>query len=647
MSELTVPGIFGNGMVLQCEAPVPVWGKGPAGAEISVCLRAKMARARVADDGCWRLELEPLAASAEPAELRISAEPAAVNGSVTIQNVLVGEVWVCSGQSNMEWILRDTENAVVEIAGADYPEIRRFKVPHLSEFEEQDDCPGSWAVCSPETAASFTAVGYYFAKGIRRSKDIPVGLISSNWGGTPVESWSSLPALRAHADWADFEKRIAAVQETLADPENGDDVRESAAFAQAQEAWDVLADSEQAFARVGFDDSAWDTMLVPQLWEKVGLEVDGVVWFRTTIELPADWAGEDAVLNLGPVDDYDNTFWNGTRIGGVGPDTANSWQVPRQYTIAGELIKPGRNLLAVRVFNVMGAGGICGTPEGLALCRASGGAGLNLAGDWRYQVHLRRPLGEPLNMGWLPGGLYNAMIHPLISYGIRGVIWYQGESNADRALQYQTLFADMIRDWRSAWGQGDFPFYFVQLANFNEPQTEPGSGNFAELREAQTMALALPETGMAVIVDIGEAVDIHPQNKRDVGERLAVIARNQIYGEPELVYSGPLYESQQAVNGRLQLKFTHAGTGITTAEIHSEGKYTVREPGKIAPSGFALGKPDGSWVWAQARIVGLDTIELWHDEVPAPSDVRYGWHDNPVCNVYNREGLPAVPFRTR
>lgn len=649
---LSLPGIFAADMVLQRGIPVPVWGRGPAGATITVRFAGQVKSTTVAPDGRWRLDLDSLQGSAKPQPLSVSSSPEAENGDKTFENVVVGEVWICSGQSNMEWTVARSRDPEKEAVGATYPQIRCFKVPHVSTFEPQQDLPGSWTVCGPDTVLNFTAVGYFFGRDLHEKLRVPIGLISTNWGGTPAESWTSVPVLQQHADWETFKNRIDQMRQQQQPGGKERYERELAEWNRLTRGTGRHIDpgmgpEEAAFAKG--PGAKWKTMKLPGLWEQQGLPADGVVWFARTIELPEKMNRHDLLLDLGPIDDYDTTFFNGVKVGEADRSDPDAWKKPRRYPVSGKIVKGGKNTIAVRVFDHYGGGGFGGKPEQLRLLDSDQKPLMNLAGTWQYKVALHlppRPRKPGGRMGWLPGGLYNAMIAPLIPYAIRGAIWYQGESNAGRAFQYRSLFSDMIRCWRHNWQQGDFPFYFVQLANFRTKQVEPADDAWAELREAQTMALQLKNTGMAVIIDIGEAKDIHPKNKQDVGRRLARIARNKLYGETRLVYSGPRYKSMTRKGDKLLLTFDHVGTGLAAAEIKGEGDYTVRKPGQAPLVGFAVAGKDKAFVWADARIVGKDTIEVRSSRIKDPVAVRYAWHINPICNLYNLEGLPASPFRT-
>lgn len=481
-AEVRLANLFQDHMVLQQGQKVAVWGTAAPGERVTVSLAGKQASALAGEDGRWRVELGPLAAGG-PFEMRVEGQNA-----LTLQDVLVGEVWVCSGQSNMAWPVERAANPEQEISQANYPLIRFFTVRQKVAQEPQSEVEGTWEVCSPQTVGHFSAVGYFFARELHRTLGVPVGMINSSWGGTPAEAWTSRPALEA-------------------DP----------ALRPILENWErVLANYPQALQRYQERLKQW---------------------------------GEEA-----------------------------------------------------------------------AKAKAEGRA---------VPPRPQPPLGP--GHPWTPGGLFNGMIAPLTPFAIRGVIWYQGESNAGRAYQYRRLFPTLIQDWRRAWGRGDFPFLFVQLANFMKTLPEPSESAWAELREAQSMALSLPKTGMAVAIDIGEADDIHPKNKQEVGRRLALAALAIAYGK-DVVYSGPLYESMSIEGNRIRLRFKHVDGGLVAKD--GEGL-----------KGFAIAGEDRKFVWAEARIEG-DTVVVSSPQVPNPVAVRYAWADNPVCNLYNRAGLPASPFRT-
>jgi sialate O-acetylesterase len=400
----------------------------------------------------------------------------------------------------------------------------------------------------------------------------------------------------------------------------------------------------KGYAATNFDDAKWKTMKAPGQWEKTGadMNIDGVLWFRKEISLPETMAGKELTMTLGPIDDFDVTYWNGEKIGETTADTAQWWVHPRKYTIPADKVKAGRTIVAVRIFDHFGGGGFSGSDSQMALKTEDESGFLSLAGPWKYVIEhkqdpkalkpTRRPR-PPMGPGnpWAPASLYNAMIHPLIQFRIKGAIWYQGESNAGRAVQYRTLMKAMINDWRRVWGQGDFPFFITQLANFRAAKPEPSEDSWAELREAQNMAMELPNVGVAVTIDIGDAGDIHPRNKQDVGKRLALSALKIAYGQ-DIVHSGPMYDSHAVKDGKIVLKFKSVGSGL------------VARGGKLKR--FAIAGEDKKFVWAEAVIEG-DSVVVSSPDVVKPAAVRYAWETNPAgCNLYNKEGLPASPFRT-
>lgn len=482
--EVRLPKILSDHLVLQQQTPAHLWGWADPGEAVVVSLDSQQARTQAGPDGSWEVFLEPPPAGG-PYQVKVEG-----NNTLVLQNVLVGEVWVASGQSNMAWPVVRSADAQQEIAAGQYPQIRIFTVQRkVSEIPLQD-VEGEWQPVSPETIAEFSAVAYFFGRELHRERQVPVGLIQSAWGGTPAEAWTSREAL-----------------------EN-------------------------------------DLSLHPVLWN----------WKKILLEYPFAWKRFQEELA--------------------------AWE------------------------------------EEAARARAQG------------KTPPSRPR-EPQGPGhpWTPSGLFNAMIAPLTPYAIRGAIWYQGESNAQpyRSLEYRRLFTTLIEDWRSHWNQGPFPFLFVQLANFRAPSPEPVESSWAELREAQSFALSLPNTGMAVAIDIGEADDIHPRNKQQVGRRLALAAQAVAYGQP-VVHSGPRYRGMIREGNRIRLLFDHTGGGLV-----SRSGTPLR--------GFAIAGRDRRFVWAEARIE-KDTVVVSSPQVPDPVAVRYAWADNPDVSLYNREGLPASPFRT-
>jgi sialate O-acetylesterase len=634
-AEVRLPALVGSHMVLQRDVPARVWGWAAPGETVTVALADGLpARATTGADGKWTVDL-PARPAGGPFTMRI----AGVSKTLTLDDVWSGEVWVASGQSNMEWPLRQATGGS-EAARAGCDGLRLFTVAKATSLAPREDVSGQWLACDAPSAEAFSAVAFYFGQAVHRATSVKVGLVHTSWGGTPAEAWTSRGALENEPS---LRPLVAGFDAALRDPAG------RAAYQAKLEAWEKAnypqdesnEGAKQGWQRPEADTSAWSKMDLPQPWEKAGLAIDGAVWFRRTVEIPADWAGHDLVLSLGAIDDFDTTYVAGEEIGHTGVETPAYYSVPRKYTIPGRLVRPGRTVVAVRVFDHYGNGGFTGAAAELRLARKDGeGAALPLGGAWDYRVERRveprvpdyasqprYPTPDDPNS---PTVLYGAMIAPVTPLAIRGAVWYQGESNANGAYQYRTLFPTMIRDWRRAWGRGDFPFLFVQLANFMVRAKEPGESAWAELREAQARTLAVPHTGMAVAIDIGEADDIHPKDKKDVGERLARWALADTYGKP-VEKSGPLYASSAVEGAAIRVRFTHAA-GLST----SDGQ---------APRAFAIAGADRKWRWADGRIDG-ETVVVSAPDVQQPAAVRYGWADNPDATLRNGDGLPVSPFRT-
>lgn len=628
-AQIKLPALFSDNMVLQRNAKIPIWGTAKPGQRITVKIHQQSKTTTAGRDGKWRVDLAAMKAGG-PYELMVSSTE-----TVTFKNVMIGEVWLCSGQSNMEMPLVSTwatvNNFKAEVANANYPELRLFIVKRAKSTKPRTDVESEgWKACDSTSVKNFSATAYFFGRHLQQKLGVPVGLIQSAWGGTVVEAWTSSATLKTVPDVAGFIKLLATSPL--------DSIFDEAAFATKMAAWNRQLDEMDlssngtvpSWINSNFDDSAWATMLLPNPWERAGLpSFDGIMKFRKVIRLPESFNKQNLQLNLGPIDDADVTYFNGTPIGAM-----SIYNQFRHYRVPANLLRAGENVIAVRVLDTGGNGGLYGRPEALNLLKDSTQA-LSLAGEWRYQMgtELQKLPPRPAlaNTPNRPTVLYNAMIAPLVPFAIRGAIWYQGESNAGRAYQYRTLFPLLIKDWRALWGQGDFPFLFVQLANYQPVVKEPGDNDWAELREAQTMTLGLANTGMAVTIDIGDANDIHPGNKQDVGNRLALNARHLVYGE-KIVYSGPIYKSMKVEGNRIRLFFDHAQEGLMNK-------------GADKLQGFAIAGADRKFVWADAMIDGK-TVVVSSSQVAKPVAVRYAWAINPVCNLYNRTGLPASPFRT-
>jgi sialate O-acetylesterase len=620
--SLDLPPLFGDHMVLQREVEVPVWGTSRPGSAIAVAIADQRVETTAGADGAWQVRLAPMPAGG-PHEMVVEGD-----GTVRFSDVLIGEVWLASGQSNMAMPLAGWGRILdyqTEIARADYPEIRLFQVERATSSRPLADVGGSWQPSSPATVAEFSSTAYFFARRVHRETGLPIGLLHSSWGGTVAEAWTSARALETLDDF-----REAAEEISTRTPEKSAAMRATYEAARAERDAAVneqdqgLEGGRALWAAPELDVSEWPTMELPGKWEDRDLpDLDGVVWFRREVEVPGSWAGHDLALSLGPIDDADVTYFNGTEIG-----STSTYDLPRRYTVPAALVRAGRNVLSVRAIDTYLGGGFYGEATELALA-GPGEPPIPLAGPWAYRVGVElEPLPPNPDDPNQPTALYNAMIRPLAPYAVRGVLWYQGESNSSRAYQYRTLFPALIRDWRATWRQDHLPFYFVQLAPFLPGLIE--QNKWPELREAQSMALALPETGMVVTTDIGNPNDVHPKNKQEVGNRLARIALHRLYGK-DVVDSGPVYEAMRVEGSRMRLAFEHAEGGL--------------EAKGGALTGFAVAGEDRIFHPAEARIEG-ESVVVWSDAVPRPKAVRYGWEDSPVCNLYGVYGLPAAPFRT-
>lgn len=620
--------LFSDHLVLQRNVKVPVWGWSSPGTTVTVAFAGQTKTAVAQADGKWVVHLSPMRVSAEPQTLTVTAG----SGSqpVTVQDVLVGDVWLCSGQSNMEMGIGAC-NATNDIAQANFPQIRLLTVPRLIATTPTQTLQCRWLPCSSETIkeglwGGFSAAGFFFGRELYQQLHIPIGLIHSSWGGTVAEAWTSAEGLQPLGDFNQrLEQEVASSKGQKLD------------YDSQYENWCRKNDpgTIQNWAKPDMESSDWKTVRMPQPFEQAGLpDFDGIVWFRHRFELPANWAGKVLKLGLGPVDDIDTTFINGTKIGQM-----NRYDLNRVYSVPAELLKAGVNVVSVRVLDTGGAGGFIGTAEQMFLKPASGPdtTSLSLAGDWqmRDSIPLSKlpapPTASDANNPNIVTVLYNGMIAPLLPFAIKGAIWYQGESNADRAYQYRRLLPAMIEDWRRHFGVGAFPFYIVQLAAFQATQPLPRENDWAELREAQAMtAKTVPHSGLSVAIDIGEANDIHPKNKAEVGRRLALCALAETYGK-KIEFSGPWYKSMKIEDHSIRLSFEHVDDGL------------VAKGGEL--KGFAVAGDDHKFVWATAVIDGKQVV-VSAPGVERPVAVRYAWDIDPVCNLFNQAGLPAVPFRT-
>lgn len=624
-AQIRLPKLVNDHMVLQRDQEINLWGWSEPRDKLTISIGGQEFKTRADKAGKWSVTLPPMAAGG-PLTLRINGK----KDSKIVSDILVGDVWVCSGQSNMEWVLNNTNDAKAAIAAATDRQIRHFKVPHSATYHPQDTLAGgSWVVTDPETAGAFTAVGYYFARELRAAANIPIGLLNTSWGGSRIEPWMDAKTL----GYTDPEALVVNLQkEQAAQEEELQRFMKEKIKGELPKSDRGMANGEPIWHKPDLNDADWADIKVPGLWEQAGWNrLDGIVWFRKTFKLSEEQAKKGGNLGLAMIDDSDITWLNGKKVG----ETPNEYNTVRTYQVAADQLQAGKNTIVVRVEDTGGGGGFHGDPE--LMFFEQDGKRIDLSGEWKYKVGKVVLATGGTNDNHTPTKLYNFMIHPILWYPIKGAIWYQGESNAgnvEQAEAYEMLFKNMITSWREQWGVGEFPFLWVQLANYMTPVDEPAESGWASLRASQSATLSLPNTAEAVIIDIGEANDIHPRNKKDVGYRLALGARKLVYGENDLVYSGPVYQSMQKDGNKLRLQFKHIGGGLTA----KRDKYGYLK-------GFAVAGADGRYVWAKAMIDG-DEILVWSDEVDQPIMVRYAWADNPDdANLYNEEGLPAGPFQ--
>lgn len=624
LAQLECAQIFSDHMVLQREREIQIWGWHDPRSTVTVTMNEVTVTERTNQEGRWQLTLPAMEAGG-PYLLTVTSG----RETITFSDVWIGDVWLCSGQSNMEWPMAAVNNAEAEIASADHPMIRLFDVPHQISLSLEERLPSTtegWKICSPEAVRTFSAVAFFMARELQPELGVPIGLVSSNWGGTIVETWTSREAIMTDPDFSMFDaenleegmrKKAEAAKQKMEEF-----LRE---FSPGSEMTDGVYTWQEADANT----EGWKTTSLPGLWEDSDAPgFDGSMWYRKSVTLTREEAESGATIFLGKIDDHDITWINGQEIGRI--EMYNEF---RAYPVPEGVLKEGENIIAVRVMDTGGGGGFWGESSDMRL--ESGDYIKPLAGSWIFRpgVPLENAGSGGIGPNDAPTLLYNGMIHPIFPYTLKGAIWYQGESNADRAAQYQRLFPLMINDWRDRWGY-EFPFLWVQLANFMAEREEPGQSNWAELREAQSMTLTLPHTGQAVIIDIGEADDIHPRNKQDVGKRLALSALHVAYDQ-ELVHSGPVFTEMEIRDGAAYLTFEEIGSGLEAMDKYGYIK------------GMAIAGEDREWHWAMAIISGDGEVKVWSPQVPNPVAVRYGWADNPAdVNLYNVEGLPASPFRT-
>ena len=651
--------IFTDHMVLQRDQPLPVWGWAAPGRVVTVEVGPHSARTRTNEEGRWRLTLPPLESGKAPIKMTVKAG----NEKIRLSDILVGDVWLCSGQSNMEMSVSQSADGKAEIKASSHSNIRLFNVPRPVDpiaVDPQDDLLGKWQVCSPDTIQDFSAVGYYFGREINQRTKVPIGLINSSYGGTIIEAWTRHEEISCLPDMTE---RIAKAQDIHRDPKvvpqdmtaaekraaniHKADLKAKADYRLAykvsaeraekrKQAFDEERENEdlaRKMTRPDLDLSNWKTMLIPNRWGEAGLpDFKGIVWFRKTIDVPSSWEGKNLVLHLDRIYEGDVTWFNGEQVGAT---IIANYSKQRVYSIPANLIKTGSNTITVRVTDTFRPRGMSGNADAIAICVAGSEKTdrISLAGPWHYKpgTQLLAKLPFPHVDINHPTLLYNNMIHPLVPFAIRGINWYQGENNHGDGMIYFDKMQALIQSWRNVFLRPDAPFYFVQIAPY-QYGGEMEKHTLPELWEAQTAALDIPNTGMAVISDIVITNWLHPANKQDVGKRLALWALAKNYGQDDLVYSGPLYKSMTIEGSKIRLSFRHTGSGLASRDAKPL-------------NWFEIAGKEGDFVKAQAVIDG-NTVVVSSAAIDKPSAVRFAWHQEATPNLINKNGLPAGPFRT-
>ncbi|WP_343532840.1 sialate O-acetylesterase [Pedobacter sp.] len=623
MAQIKLPYIISDGMVLQRDVKLNIWGWASPNEKVTLIFKGKKYVAVTGADKKWIISLPPQKVGG-PYGMRLEGK-----NSIVLKDILFGDVWLCAGQSNMVHQMR-IHNITYEkdIANANDDQIRQFWVPTATNLlGPSSDFPrSSWKKATTESIGDFSAVAYFFAKNIYQKHHIPIGIINASVGGTSIEAWTGEGGFK---DMKTVEKTIAENKDTL----RVNQINHLADVASKPK----LVSNDKGLTEipkwfeVGYQPRGWRGFYLPGFWEDQGIrDLDGVVWFRKEIDVPITMTTAPARLQMGRIIDADKVYINGKLIG------ETFYQYPqRRYMLPIGALKPGKNLIVIRVENTSGKGGF--VPDKPYILEANG-ENIDLKGEWQYKVgEVFKPFAKAgpsrIQEQAQPTALYNAMIAPALKYAIKGVLWYQGENNIGNAIAYKKLLPNLIENWRSEFGQANLPFYYVQLPNFGDMRYLPTESGWALMREAALQTLKVPHTGMAVTIDLGEWNDIHPDNKKDVGERLALIARRYNYGEGNLVFSGPIYKSSKVEGNKIYLNFDQLGSGLKT--IDGE---------KL--SAFEIAGEDKKFEWAEAEIIGNQVV-VYAEKIASPKYVRYAWADNPVNpNLYNKENLPASPFRT-
>lgn len=621
IAQLRFGSVFTDNMIIQREKPIKVWGYANPGESLNIDFQGKNIKAKADKKGNWSVVF-PASAHGGPFSLTANSK----KEHISIENIMIGELWFASGQSNMEMPIAGwgcVNNFEKEISDANYHQIRMFTVEKSLAVQPQSEFKGQWLVCSPATAPDFSATAYFFARKLYQELNVPIGIIHSSWGGTEIESWISSEAYEKLPSkfWNKYQSIPTSDLSSFLDKNKEGELR----FTEAMDNDKGLVEKWYGYE---MNTSDWKSFTNPREWQGTELVgTDGSVWFRYEFDLPSIDTAAKTVISLGAIDDNDETWVNGTKIG-----ETRGYNVERIYNIPQSVLNKGRNVIAVRVINESGEAGFTSHADKMFI--QTGDKKYSLAGEWKYKISAN---AKDFNFVRftpysLPSLLYNAMVNPVKNLPIRGVIWYQGESNENNAEDYKTLFPTLIKDWRAKWNDSQMPFYWVQLANYKDKDTKPSiSSKWAVVREAQDMALQLPNTGQAITTDIGDAKDIHPKNKQDVGLRLALIALKKTYGK-NVISSGPRFQSYAKSKDQIIITLSNIADGLMVAN-----KYGYIE-------GFDVAGSSGQFQWIRAKLDG-NRIIIDLNQIQYPATIRYSWCDNPDVNIFNSEGLPLAPFK--
>lgn len=620
--QVKLPKLISNGMVLQRDTKIKIWGWSAPEEKISLEFNTKKYKIIANTKGEWELLL-PNQSAGGPYTMNIKA-----SNTIEIKDILIGDVWLCSGQSNMAMTVEQVRDLYEnEIANSENKYIRTFEVPREYDFvaARTNLSKGSWKEANPENVLKFSATAYFFAKELYSAIKIPIGLVNSSWGGTFAEAWMSEETLKPFPDSYN-EIQLLKNPDYVTNLVNKDK--------ELEKNWninlimnDAGIDSKGNWASNSTNTQNWEEMTIPGLWNGTSLnKFNGVVWYKKEIEVSKKMASNESILRLGTIMGADSTYVNGKLVG----NTKDQW-TQRKYQIAANTFVEGKNTITVRMVKNRENGGFI---KGLPYEITNKDETIILTGIWKYKVGAKLdPLPQPVNFNWKPSGLYNAMIEPIKKYNYKGAIWYQGEANAKRPKEYAQILPALINNWRTLFNNASMPFLYVQLPNYMAPKELPSESNWALLRESQLKTLSVPHTGMATTIDVGERNDIHPHKKKEVGARLALVAQNLVYGDSKVIGYGPKYESMQIEKDKILLSFS---TFSSAMQFKGAGTHT----------NFAIAGEDKKFVWAEAKIEN-GKITVWSKEVPNPVAVRYAWADNPDGEkLFNTEGLPASPFRT-